>query len=424
MSTQFPRKRGSVSLSKIKNNHQPNMQPSTSSAVPMQTNNVYDILDSECDLSDAESVTSLNSKRPRLVVKKKTATKVTNAQVTPQKPPPLNISGDVGYTTVNEIILTVKKSPDDFTLRLTPNGIRVFSSNQVAYNALKQKLIEKKLKFYTHQLRESQTTKVVLYDLFSMPEEELKNHLNEAGVFPVKVKAMNVYEKRHSDHAVYLLYFLKSEKVKISKLREIPEICYVKVKWRYFSSKRKGPIQCSVCMQYGHGGENCFLDPVCIRCSAKHKSSECPLLLDPISDQIRTRIPDELLKCGLCGQNHSANFSRCVKRIEFVERQQRFRSNTQRRQRPVQHRFEPAPQLDDFNFPQLNPRARAERFHQQPSVNVINGNVGENDLFSPTQLMTIFRELTAAIAGATTKSEQLFALGEIAIKYIGNNGSR
>jgi hypothetical protein len=122
-----------------------------------------------------------------------------------------------------------------------------------------------------------------------------------------------------------------------------------------------------------------------------------------------------MLKCALCGQNHSANFSQCAKRLEFVERQQRYRNNTQRRERParpVQQAFVAAPQLENFVLPSLNPRTRANRIPQN-----VNQATIDNDLFTPNQLMVIFKELMAAISRATTKSEQISALGEIAIKY-------
>jgi hypothetical protein len=377
------------------------------------TSNEYAMLNPNENISDCDSMISFESSPTR---KPNGTVKAAKVQKSLHKPPPLNIVG-VEYAYVNDLLKVHKQNADDYSLSLAPFGIRVFSANIDKYRLLKCELEKNNCKFFTYQLREEQTTKIVLHGLFDMPIDDLQKCLEEVGVKPLKIKKMNIHQKKYSDHCLYLLYFLKSDQVKISRLREIPAICSVKVRWQYYSNKREGPIQCSNCMSLGHGGANCFLNPVCIRCAKDHKSVDCPLLNDPITGAPRPRIPDDQVKCGLCGQNHPANYRQCVKRLEFVQRQTRYRAHTQRQQ-PQTRAFVNAPQLAAFNFPALNPRARAERFEQanQPQ-NSNQWTRHENELFSPTQLMSIFKELMAAISQARTKMEQISALGEIAIKY-------
>lgn len=390
------------------------MQPSTSKT---STNNVYDILDSDENISEGESmvtITSNKSKRAKLShnTAKKNSAAVPNASS--HKPPPLNIVG-VEYARINELLNKVRTKVDDYSISLAPFGIRVYAANTDRYNVLKNELKAAEIKFFTYQLRDEQMTKIVLHGLFRMTEDELKFHLDEAGVKPVKIKTMNIHQQRYTDHALYLLYFLKSENIKISNLRQIPAICHVKVRWQYYQNRRNGPMQCSRCMQYGHGGQNCFLTPVCIRCAGPHLSNQCGLLTDPATKQARTRIPNDMLRCGLCDQNHSANFSGCVKRQEFLDRQRRYRTRTQpQAQRPVSNAFTHAPELDNFNFPSLVPQNRASQFQPASTPQIAPG--GDN-LFTPNELMQIFSELMASMSQCRNKMEQISALGQIVIKY-------
>lgn len=416
------RKRESTSLSQsssktpttTKNRRYTNITSMMTS--PVATSNAYESLDSDENLSEGESMFSAVSKDSKRRKLTKKAAKSNNVPKSTHKPPPLNIVG-VEYAKISGLLDAIKTKADDYSSSLAPFGIRVYSANTDRYNALKSELLKAEIKFFTYQLREEQLTKIVLKNLFSMNVDELKIHLNEAGIHPVKITVMNIHQKKFSDHCLYLLYFVKSDKVNVSQLKEITStICHVKILWKNYKNKRNGPMQCSRCMKYGHGANNCYLDPVCIRCGDRHLSNACPLLFDPTTKVQRTRIPDEMLRCGLCNQNHSANFSGCVKRVEFIERQQRYRNRNQRqaRQQQINHGFVNAPQLENFNFPPLDPRARAEslpqtQIPQRPSLN--------NELFTPTELMSIFKELMAAISQARTKTEQISALGEIAIKY-------
>lgn len=166
---------------------------------------------------------------------------------------------------------------------------------------------------------------------------------------------MTSHKNKDSDRGLYLLHFPKTQKVKISDLRQVTAISQVRVKWDYYKNKRKGPIQCTRCMQYGHGSQSCFLDPVCVRCAGSHLSRECPKIADLMTNEIHPKIPEEEVKCGLCGSNHTANYSQCEKRQEFINRQKTYRDRTQRRNRrnqprPQNHHFKDAPQLKDYNI--------------------------------------------------------------------------
>lgn len=336
------------------------------------------------------------------------------------KPPPLTIeyigSQSADYGGVSKILSKVKNFDNDFQLKMTSDGVKVRAATTDIYKKLLFHLQTSAtdIQFFHHSLREDQTSKFVLHGLYDMPETELMTHLKATGVEPSKVRKMTIKEKKFKDHTVFLVYFPKTKKMKISRLREIKAINYVRVNWDFFSHKRKSPIQCSNCMKFGHGGNGCHLKPMCIRCGMAHKSIECPLLIDPSTNQERSRIPDKDLHCGLCGQNHAANYSQCEKRKAFVERQTRFRSKTQRVRNP-QRSFVPAPQLNDFHFPRLN----APQNVQRPASRREQQNI-VNDRFSAAELTKIFNEMMVKMQATSTKMQAIQVLGEIVIKYCYN----
>lgn len=386
--------------------------------------NQFSVLNSDLNLSDQGMETASQSNKRRRVNKN-----LEDHQMPPKaspRPPPINISGK-SYKEVQQILASTNISNDDYQTKLSAGGIRVFAKNDEVHKQINAKLKEVKSKFFTHQLRAEQTTKIVLHGLYKMSENELQEKLQEMEIKPSKVKTLTVRKQQYSDHCVYLLHFPKSQKMKISALREIKAIDRVIVRWEYFKNKKNGPIQCSNCMQYGHGSQCCFLDPICVRCGGDHPSQKC----EHLKDSETNKIPDEKIKCGLCQQNHTANYSKCQKRKEFIERQTSYRSRTQRRNKqphqPQQQRnyqFKDAPQLNDFDFPAFptqtqqvpNFRRRETEPAQQPS--------NDSDLFSPSELMIIMAEIIKVTINSKTKVDQIIAVSNIVNKYCNNGFTR
>ena len=74
---------------------------------------------------------------------------------------------------------------------------------------------------------------------------ELAKAMGELGFNPLSVKNISVRNKQYDDHAVYIVHFLKSEKMQIATLRENAGVINcVRVKWEFFQNKRK--VQCNV----------------------------------------------------------------------------------------------------------------------------------------------------------------------------------
>jgi hypothetical protein len=341
----------------------------------------------------------------------------------------------------------------DFRLQLTSEGTKVLVNTTTDYNKVKNILIEKGTRFFTHQPRDEQLSKFVLSGLHKMTTEAVKDLLKNADKAPVRVVEMKIKDAKHKNHALYIVYYLKKDGVKLVDLQQIRTLSYMVVKWSYFQVKRTSPnpcTQCTRCQRFGHGALNCHAEPRCIRCSAEHLSADCPLIKGKDGNTLK-KISPELLVCVHCSGQHTANFSGCRKRVEFVN-SRLAASQQSKRRKPKQFGFAPAPQLTEAHFPsipassasshnawhhaprhppqQAPPLPQTQSTHQPPphkrtpappsQPQQSNNNV-TNDLFDNSQLITIFQEMTTQLAHCFSKHDQINALMTIALKYLAIN---
>jgi hypothetical protein len=402
------------------------------------TSNAYGQLNDDEMGDDTSSIFSQSSR----VSRKRPKTNQTNENeqakkqklpASEAKPPPITIQRATRSQVVAFLDL-VKADKSQFLLKFSPIGVKVIATSTAAHKFLRGKLEQDaNAKFFTHQLREDQKTKIVLHGLYDMEVDELKQLLNDLDVNPVDIKKMNIRQKRYDDHTLYLIYFNKSDKVRVQSLQsEVPVINFIRVRWEYFQNRRD-VIQCNRCLQFGHGGRNCFLDPSCIRCGESHASANCPHLIDPQTNETRKFIPQEKVKCGLCGQNHTANYGNCEMRKAFINRQKEYKGTAQRKS-PRQHhttsaRFQDAPELNRFNFPSLvqtsgpawsNPRTpqMPSQMHQQHRNQNSNFMNKRTELFSPSELTAITAELMQVMGRAKSPEDQIIAITQIVSKHI------
>lgn len=412
-----------TTLSKSSSLSRTNPPDITRPRINMISENYFDLLSSEDEEENPSEFSTQTRKRKSQTVKtqpKKSKYETKNANA--PKPPPITIPS-MNRPNAASFISTLPESKE-FEIRFSADGIKIFAPSTEAFKAAKSKLIGSKTKFFTHLLRDEQTSKFILHGFYATELNELHSFLREAGVNPISIKNISIRNKRYDDHAVYLVHFLKSDKMKLSTLQaNVKVINHVRVRWEFYQNKRNGPIQCTNCMSYGHGGASCFLAPVCIRCGFEHKSSECPLASDTTNEK-RPRIPDEKVRCGLCGQNHPANYSGCVKRVEFIERQRNFRARAQANNRyshhPMQNHanrsFAPAPELNNAHFPSIPAQnaSTSTAWQQQPQKNHNNNP----DLFTTGELINIMRDMMGRLRECTTKEQQFFVISEMAIEHV------
>jgi hypothetical protein len=347
------------------------------------------------------------------------------------KPPPIVLIG-IEVVKIHAHLKTIAIT--DYNLKLTGEGTKTFTNHLDDYRKVKNSLIDNNIHFFTHQLKEDQLAKFVLSGLHKMPVSEVLKALTDAGKPPKAVKEMRT---KQANRILYLVYFLKQDRVKLEDLQKIGVVNYMRVTWSHFRNKRTGPTQCSRCLRFGHSTSNCHALARCIRCAKPHASNDCPLIKNgdgPVLKQVDV----SLLRCIHCGLQHTANYSGCKKRLELIKSRLAASHNT----RPTQHRnqksFVPAFQLENANFPSIPSRpvigawsaqarptqSRPEpQFRpQQPNHNETNvnnnNNKNQNAPRDAAQLFTIFTEMVTQLASATTFESQINAMMQIALKYI------
>jgi hypothetical protein len=311
-------------------------------------------------------------------------------------------------------------------IQLSQRGIKLFIDNDAAFNQLKKFLVDSNVEFFTHTLAEDQCIKIVLYGLPELDLEDLKKELHEQKLSPIDIKKLKIRNMRYDHQCHYLLYFKKSDKIKISTLREIKAIFRIIVRWEYYVHKRHGPTQCSNCQDFSHGTQNCYLKPKCIRCSLDHKSSDCPLI---DKENPKAKTPDTVLKCANCSGRHVASYSLCPKRLEVIKLRETFKNkNSSRQRKSTNFSFKEAPQLDNINFPFLSQSRHPEkpawqnRIHNTNSSKNNFSNIGisksGNDLLSAEECFTVFNEFLNALSKCNSRMDQLRVIGEITLKYL------
>ncbi len=214
------------------------------------------------------------------------------------------------------------------------------------------------------------------------------------------------------------MYFKKTQKIKISDIRSVYSLFNLIVRWEYYAHKRHGPTQCSNCQGFSHGSRNCHFAPRCIRCGQEHKSVDCPLL---DKSGVKTKTPIDKLKCANCGLQHVANYTKCPKRLGIIKTRG-FQPARTRNFEANRRGFATAPQLNDFNFPQLSNQLTGKAWQNKFNQNVRDYSQqipnNQNDLLSPTECFAVFNEFITQLSQCTSRVEQLQVIGQITFKYL------
>lgn len=141
---------------------------------------------------------------------------------------------------------------------------------------------------------------------------------------------------------------------------------------------------------------------------------------------------DSSVKCLNCNGEHSSTDRKCPKRAEFVKFRQQATTKNQpnRRKNPpalIGQNFPPLPlrhPVPNLTPLPLDPRMRAEMNPSPPGFNQEPRPIQEpavedngNDLYSPTELLFIFKQMTTELRGCKTKNQQMEVLTSFVIKY-------
>lgn len=197
-------------------------------------------------------------------------------------PPPIIIE-NTRIQVLIEHLKPLNLPADKLKYKLGRKHIRVYTSDTTTHNAVCEKIRETKLPGFTHTPKDERFTRICLYGLYPMNTTLISEEMKKYKAEPNKVRLM--YQNAdHPDEAIYVLYYMKKHGITAEKLNQITGLFNLTTKFRNYSNKATKFTQCSNCQSLGHGTQNCFKTPVCVRCAEPHKSSECPLIPTAMED--------------------------------------------------------------------------------------------------------------------------------------------
>lgn len=344
-----------------------------------------------------------------------------------KKPPPIILHNLNSKKEVDAVLQNIPVNKSNILKRVTKQGTKLFVPTTEEFKSLRSHLSTAKAKFTSYTLHEDMVTRYVMYGLPEHDIDEVRAALTDVlKQQPLEVKQMKINRKSYEDQANYLVYFKKSAGITMLNLKNITGILGYRV---VFAKYERGvqPTQCYNCQQYSHASRNCWLDPRCMRCGGPHKSSECSLI-----DKSTMKIPEDKVKCINCHGNHTSNSKDCPIRIRLVKEREELASkrlNTAKGTRYV-HDYKNKygtnfPAFKNTQFVNNNdntPRATTESAGISYS-NALTGKSTQpfsnsNSLFTPRQLMLIFKDMIRICSTCRTKDEQLLALTAVFEKYM------
>lgn len=322
-----------------------------------------------------------------------------------KKPPPIIVT-DEKY---NKIELILKDTNiEKYCYKQITMGLKIFVDTKEDYNALLESLAERKIEFFTHRFSEEKIIKVVLYGLPKMEVSELKAcfatelNIRPLEIFLMKTKSENVH------NTLYLVHLNKKE-ISFNDLLKIKAINHTIVNWMPYKYKRRGPTICNKCLMYGHGAQNCMRTPHCQLCAGNHEMKNCGLSANNNTGTI-------VYKCFNCTKhniqnNHRANDIACPFREEFINmknktgnksnlpEQNAIQQPIAKQQRPTQH--------------YRNTYTQEKSYADQLRNNSNQTNHSDDELFSMSELLNIFKNAVSKIKQCKTKLDQITVIASL-----------
>lgn len=366
----------------------------------------------------------------------------------PKRPPPIIIP-NLNHAQVIEILKTAPINNKQYSKRLTSDGFKIFTENVQDYKQLKSHLASVSTNHYSFTLEEDLQSRYVVYGLPEIDIKVIREAINhQIQKDPTDIKKMKILKPKYEGQSHYLIYFRKSEQVKLQALKSITVIEGYHVFWSHYR-RDNTPTLCRNCGQYFHSARNCAMPTSCLRCCGNHKTSECIHL-----DKETGLIPEEHLRCIQCGRQHGAASAKCKVRQQIIESRlaeianrkrtlntkryvntlynypesypsivdsgRRLKPKTQPTVPKKNVSYQPAP-IPENNFWQTPPDQRFQSSARLSQKQCPTNNNSNSDLFTPGQLMQIFRECIGICNDSINKFEQLSALSFIIEKHLLND---
>lgn len=208
-------------------------------------------------------------------------------------PPPIFLQGVNNYKSMLDNISKIIPKEHFITKTMANDAIKINIFEIDSYRKLVKEFLDRKISFYTYQIKNERAFRVVVRNLHHTNSlEDIKVALQEEG-FEVR----NVSNIRHfrTKDPLPLFYVDLEPTENCRKIYDLQILLHQKIRVESPHPK-KFIVQCQRCQQFGHTRTYCVLPPVCVRCGQGHDNCVC------------TKSPTDKPRCGLCNGEHTANY--------------------------------------------------------------------------------------------------------------------
>lgn len=216
--------------------------------------------------------------------------------------------------------------------RSVKDGISIITYSKKDYDLIKLKLKEINFEFYTFTHFEDRQKKLVLTGISQDYEiEEILNDLKlqsenkKINILSINyiyrhLKNKDSHEFKRVPSKKYLVYFSSDSDLNYVTNNMI-FVCDHKISWEAYIKKFVA-TQCRRCQKFGHAAANCNNLYRCVKCTTIHNPGEC------------LKLTTDMPKCVNCNEEHSANYKKCPKFLEYTKRTQRNKNKNQEMKMP------------------------------------------------------------------------------------------
>lgn len=312
--------------------------------------------------------------------------------------------------------------------RLVNGSVKLFPTSTQAETMMASEMDKNNI-YYTDQSN-IKLHKYVLYGLSVVDPKVINGEVAKATngrVVPTSSCRMTIKKPKYDGQCNYIVYFAQNPT--LQTLTNLAGILFGSevVTWRHYINRHTGTGQCTNCQCYGHAKMSCHKPPVCGVCAENHPTNSCPLLVEKRRNN-KAYLDSSLLKCALCGGQHTASYTKCSKNPNPPaddDQPQPTRPAPRQAPAPVvaPYTYQAYPELSIQNQRNKHKWTAAQVLQQRPPTypqphqhqSVSHAN---NDLFSMEEIPLIMGEIFTKLKGCSTKEQQLTLMISLAAKYI------
>lgn len=227
-----------------------------------------------------------------------------------EKPTPFYIRGEQNTLNLRNWMLELDVKNYDLKIIRQGQEAKVQLDTIETYRKVQRFLTDKKIPYYTYQLKSARSIKAVMKGIDSrIDPEEILAELKKINFCPRNV--INIRNKKNENTSMFMIE-LEPPSKKLNGHHPIFDLKrFMHMVITMEAPKRNSaPKQCYNCQEYGHTKNMCKLQAICVICAQKHETKLCD----------KDKNDATVKKCNNCGENHTANWKGCLVYINFAER--------------------------------------------------------------------------------------------------------